>query len=218
MKAQTSPNLVKRPDVQARNLRNARITPIRHNPDGSTTLILSHQGQELPCTIDTADYPTIKTLSWTIAKAKGGKTFYAVHWNRRVPGTTRTKIYTHTLIRSIEDREEIDHVDRNGLNNRRNNLRSTTRRENMWNTGTHSSKFKGLYWDTRNQKACANQNRKTTPVCFASSSLVAKATRLSHPHWSCSNSSDAAYSRTRDTELGTRSTPPQSTKSSDVSF
>jgi hypothetical protein len=55
----------------------------------------------------------------------------------------------------IMDGREIDHADRNGLNNIRSNLRFATRSQNMANQikkKGQSSKYKGVHWHERNKK------------------------------------------------------------------
>lgn len=74
---------------------------------------------------------------------------------RRVyPG--RKYIYMHRLIMGESDHDrEIDHINRNGLDNRRSNLRVVNRSFNMANTGlrsTNTSGAKGVYWDKSRDK------------------------------------------------------------------
>lgn len=50
----------------------------------------------------------------------------------------------HRLILKPKRGLEVDHKDRNGLNNQRCNLRPCTRAQNMWNTGPVTGKYKGV--------------------------------------------------------------------------
>jgi len=56
----------------------------------------------------------------------------------------------HRLILSITDPcIKVDHKDRNGLNNQRNNLRLATHKQNMANRSRHKgsvSKYLGVHW------------------------------------------------------------------------
>ncbi len=63
-------------------------------------------------------------------------------------GTAREEYYLHRLIvKKVASGFEIDHINRNGLDNRRINLRVVTHQKNMFNTskqrGTHS-KYRGV--------------------------------------------------------------------------
>jgi hypothetical protein len=58
-------------------------------------------------------------------------------------------IYMHLEIMSAPDGMEVDHMNGNGLDNRRENLRLCTRAQNRMNSVKRigkSSTFKGVYW------------------------------------------------------------------------
>ena len=56
----------------------------------------------------------------------------------------------HRVVMGITDRRvQIDHVNRNGLDCRKSNLRISTQQENVFNTRPHkdsTSKYKGVFW------------------------------------------------------------------------
>lgn len=59
----------------------------------------------------------------------------------------------HRLIIGAKDGQEVDHINRNLLDNRRQNLRICTRSENLSNrAGYGSSKFKGVSWNKDKNK------------------------------------------------------------------
>lgn len=92
--------------------------------------------------VDDMDYKWLRKIKW-YAKHKNNK-YYAVSGNPR--------IYMHRLILGLahDDERLPDHVDRNGLNNQRNNLRIATRSQNCYNSGPRKnslSLFKGVSWD-----------------------------------------------------------------------
>jgi hypothetical protein len=71
----------------------------------------------------------------------------------------RPKIYAHRLaavfygiLKSLRDPLEIDHMNHNGLDNTRKNLRAVTHEENQRNRPKQrwgTSKFKGVFWNRR---------------------------------------------------------------------
>ena len=80
-------------------------------------------------------------------------------WNER---GTRTNVYArtqgglsmHRLLMGSQG-DEIDHIDGNGLNNQKSNLRVCTRAENSRNRKlgkTNKSGYKGVSWKTENKK------------------------------------------------------------------
>lgn len=82
---------------------------------------------------------------------KGHNTFYA---RRCVTVNGKSKfLYMHREILGGNERLmgfEVDHKDHDGLNNVKENLRKCTHQQNQQNnrqTGTYSSKFKGVYWN-----------------------------------------------------------------------
>lgn len=79
-------------------------------------------------------------------------------WHLRDNGyvSTPDNIYLHRLIAGTNDNSVIDHINRNKLDNRRENLRHCTQQENTWNSKTMSnntSGYTGVY--KRNNKWCA---------------------------------------------------------------
>jgi hypothetical protein len=87
--------------------------------------------------VDDADFPLVSLYGWHARISCG--IWYAV-------STSRPQVRMHRLILGFPD-SLIDHRDRDGLNNRRSNLRLATNSQNMMNrikrvAGT--SKFKGV--------------------------------------------------------------------------
>lgn len=101
--------------------------------------------------VDDEDYELVNRYHWTTIDKKGdGQKLYAVR-SYRINGR-RYRQSMHTLIMSISD--DLDHIDHNGLNNQRNNLRIATIGQNARNRQPMkggSSKYKGVDWFDREQ-------------------------------------------------------------------
>lgn len=95
--------------------------------------------KHLPVTVDDEDYDWLSTFSW--CRNPGGKTDYAV---ARVAGRVQQM---HRLILEPPPGIKVDHVNRNGLDNRRCNLRLATAGQNQFNHALNrrnTSGFKGV--------------------------------------------------------------------------
>jgi len=82
---------------------------------------LTHGGVAL---IDDEDYELISQYKWFKHRGTTNLSYYAIT-------TTRPYIRMHKML--LPELEEIDHKDRDGLNNQRNNLREATRQQNASN-------------------------------------------------------------------------------------
>lgn len=89
--------------------------------------------------VDDDDYSMLIGIPWSATR--GGNSFYAISDGRGM----------HRMIMGAKDGEEVDHIDGNGLNNQRGNLRICTHAQNMQNRAKHkngtTSQYKGVYWD-----------------------------------------------------------------------
>jgi hypothetical protein len=108
-----------------------------NNGDGTYTVPLSRGSAAI---IDAVDLPLVRGHNWTLSTAKD-RPDYAV-W--RPNGRT---VYLHRLILGAGEGEFVDHLDRDGLNCRRSNLRRSTPQGNMANVAkrsTNSNLYKGV--------------------------------------------------------------------------
>lgn len=92
--------------------------------------------------VDDEDYERINKHKWYVMAARHG-------WRagtRYNPGD-KTSTYMHSLV--LQTAQTVDHIDRNGLNNQKSNLRLCTTSQNVANSGKRSnntSGFKGVYF------------------------------------------------------------------------
>ena len=90
--------------------------------------------------VDEGDYDWLMQWKWCFCNG------YAIrgHGGRK----NRDYIYMHRLIMNFPNSKEIDHINGNKLDNRRSNLRISTRLQNGSNIGKRNgvSKYKGVSW------------------------------------------------------------------------
>lgn len=122
--------------------------PVEHRADGTTVITLDYKGQPLACTIDTTDFGLVSMHIWSASKNR--KTFYAIRV-MRINGKP-TRISMHSLILPPPFGFEVDHEDRNGLNNRRSNLRHATRRQQQINQRFTGRKYRGVSYDSASSR------------------------------------------------------------------
>jgi len=113
--------------------------------------------KEIPLTqgkvalVDDEDYPMVARINWFVAVKP--YTNYAQTNNGRANDGPR-KIHMHRLLMNCPENMQIDHIDGNGLNNQKGNLRICTVSQNRANSrkrkGTHS-KYKGVSWSKERQ-------------------------------------------------------------------
>lgn len=94
--------------------------------------------------IDPQDLPLVAKYKWFAAKQSRAGKWYALTHIRDENGN-RKRIGMHALIMGASP---IDHIDGDGLNNRRANLRTCTNAQNQLNTNARGggSKYKGVSW------------------------------------------------------------------------
>ncbi len=99
--------------------------------------------------VDDEDFEKLNSINWIAIKPRNK--FYAVHNNSK-----NHKTYMHRMILDVTSKGQyVDHIDGNGINNQRYNLRICSNAQNLMNRGlnkNNSSGFKGVYFS--NSKNC----------------------------------------------------------------
>jgi len=91
--------------------------------------------------VDDKDFDYLNQFKW-YAERKGN-TYYAAR--KIVVNGLKTSIRMHTVILNIKNGLICDHIDHNGLNNQRNNIRICTNRQNSMNKSSSGiSKYLGV--------------------------------------------------------------------------
>ena len=96
--------------------------------------------------IDAADVPLVEGRNWCAEKATD--TFYAVRTSKA--GGKQYHHRLHRVITDVPDGVHVDHIDGDGLNCRRSNMRAATHTENMRNARIrrdNTSGAKGVCFD-----------------------------------------------------------------------
>jgi hypothetical protein len=93
---------------------------------------------------------------------------YAVR-NIRLPNGKQTQRFMHTEVLRPKPGMEVDHKNRDRLDNRYDNLRHATPSQNQWNTGLRKDSqtgVKGVHWSQRAQRyrATIKANGKTVAI------------------------------------------------------
>ena len=103
-------------------------------------------------TVDEADFAFLSQWQWRLLRTRWGD--YAMRCESR--SGVKQYFYLHRVLLGLtSSAEHGDHIDGDGLNNQRNNLRRVTKAENAQNIRSQqgsSSKYRGVCWDKSLQK------------------------------------------------------------------
>lgn len=105
--------------------------------------------------IDTEDVPKIENYRWCVKYYPRDKVFYIVA-NTTIKNK-RKMLKMHRLITNCPDQMVVDHTNHNTLDNRKQNLRVCTDKQNKENiirakSHNKSSGLRGIYWDKQRKK------------------------------------------------------------------
>lgn len=115
-------------------------------------IALSQHGKtrnlKLVALVDDEDFESLNQFNWCATKR--GKTFYAI----RACGGTTMKMHRQ-ILKLADPKILTDHIDHNGLNNQKENLRLANYSQSNSNRNSNSSgtsKYLGVSWDKRNNR------------------------------------------------------------------
>ena len=104
--------------------------------------------------VDDEDYEFLMQWKWYASKI--GRSWYALR--STFSSGKRGSVYMHREIVQPEKGQEVDHINHNGLDNRRSNIRLCSHKENLTNVRPrigYTSHYRGVHWYKNYQKWCA---------------------------------------------------------------
>ena len=116
--------------------------------------------------VDAEDYDRLSKYKWVAKDAK--HSFYAIRFFKKEQGCRYRMVHMHHEIIKLKDGKVVDHINQNGVDNRRTNLRLATHAQNRCNRKKYSkpatSKYKGVYRPTNSKRwaatVCSNGKHK----------------------------------------------------------
>lgn len=105
--------------------------------------------QDKRAIVDDCLYKYLSQWKWFVAKGKN--TYYAARTDYE--GGIVKRVLMHRVIINAKEGNFVDHINGNGLDNRRCNLRLVTNRQNMQNLHIKkTSRYPGVTWDKNKKK------------------------------------------------------------------
>lgn len=107
-------------------------------------------GNDLEALIDTDDLSKVRSFpnTWCALWSSSSKQFYV--FGQIQEAGIRKAVLLHRLITDAPDGFDVDHINRDSLDNRRQNLRVVTRQRNILNTRgvyvNNTSGYRGVSW------------------------------------------------------------------------
>lgn len=152
--------------------------------------------------IDPEDFDAVSAFKWRFVRIRGHN--YAVQMGPHAAGTPAVPL--HRFIVSLMGLDatgmDVDHINGDGLDNRRANLRVVTHAENLRNRGkqaNNKSGYKGVHWHSRKERWVASiraEGKNKWLGSFKSPQEAAlaydRAARLYHGEFAVTNFGDGA--------------------------
>ncbi len=127
--------------------------------------------------VDVEDYDSLNSVKWHAVK--NYNVWYAFR-SERINGRKSSSIQMHRILLKPPEDKIVDHINHNGLDNRKANLRLVSPEQNKWNNrkyrGKHSSKYKGVTKRDGKWRAYIRHKRKDYRIgCFDNEEAAARA-------------------------------------------
>lgn len=105
--------------------------------------------------VDDDDFERLSQFRWQAHPHRTTNSYYACRTAKKNENNGRLSIRMHREIMKAKRGEQVDHINRNTLDNRKENLRFCTGGQNCANKGivsTNTSGFKGVAWKKSTKK------------------------------------------------------------------
>jgi len=127
-------------------------------------IFIRRKGERLEALIDKSDFVKVNSFpgSWTTSYKKANNTFYVQ--KRYNKGEFS---YLHRFLLEPKQGKVIDHINHNGLDNRRENLRELTHFENLQNRKPQKNNklgMRGVYYHKSTKRFCVNIKLNSKPI------------------------------------------------------
>jgi hypothetical protein len=100
--------------------------------------------------VDDEDFNYLNQFKWQVIKPR--YIYYVVKSGKRINGKNK-KEYMHRIIMNTPSHLQVDHIDHNGLNNQKSNLRNCNNSQNNANKILmNEEKYRGICWDKSRNK------------------------------------------------------------------
>lgn len=121
-------------------------------------LAIMHKGKEYVCIVNDVDAHLLTTYTWCIIKkkSKGDYNYYVVRNDPPI------QVYLHHEIVGRHAGYDVDHINGNGLDCTRGNLRVATHSQNIANQQPKPNRYKGVYTSGKKWRAQITLNNVQT--------------------------------------------------------
>jgi hypothetical protein len=128
--------------------------------------------------VDDADYAKLSQHSWYAIK--GNNTYYAAYRGPRDSNGYRLTYYMHRVILGLppypldKNKLEVDHANKNGIDNRRSNIRIATKSENALNRDNRKLSNIQCSYCNKVFKPTSSKTKYCSSVCFGKKSYISR--------------------------------------------